>query len=97
MASSIASYVLNVKVVGHLYDREAARQMAASGVVKMAGSDFNCRGADCFKLAFITITAVTVLGAAVSMILVVRTRKFYRHDIYKNFSEEAKVVEKMEE
>ncbi|KAG5557253.1 hypothetical protein RHGRI_007498 [Rhododendron griersonianum] len=62
MARPIASYVLNVKVAGHLYDREAGRQMASSRAVKKARSDLNCSGADCFKLAFIIITAVTFLG-----------------------------------
>ena len=86
-ASPIGAYILNVRVAGHLYDREAQRQMEATGRRRNIGEDLSCLGVECYRKAFLIITAATVFGALVSLILVVRTWKFYKGDIYRKFRE----------
>ncbi|XP_058724069.1 protein NUCLEAR FUSION DEFECTIVE 4-like [Vicia villosa] len=90
IASPIGSYLLSVRVAGYLYDKEARKQMAALGLTRKHGEELNCNGGQCYKLAFIIITAVSLFGALVSLTLVYRTRDFYRGDIYKKFREEGR-------
>ncbi|CAL1372997.1 unnamed protein product [Linum trigynum] len=93
VASPVGSYVLNVRVAGYLYDREALRQMAELGLTRKEGEELTCNGPNCFKLAFLVVAGVTLLGAVVSVVLVVRTWEFYRGDIYKRFREEGSGAE----
>uniref|UniRef100_A0ACD5WVA9 Uncharacterized protein n=1 Tax=Avena sativa TaxID=4498 RepID=A0ACD5WVA9_AVESA len=80
-ASPIGAYVLNVCIAGHMYDAEAARQ---HGGVAAVGNKI-CNGVQCFKNAFLIITGVTLAGVLVSLVLVWRTRSFYKGNIYAQF------------
>ncbi|CAI9097946.1 OLC1v1034472C1 [Oldenlandia corymbosa var. corymbosa] len=92
-ASPVGVYVLNVRIAGYFYDKEALRQMAAKGLVRKAGESLTCIGVDCYKIAFLIIAGATLFGCIVSLILVFRTRGFYRGDIYKKFREQANSVD----
>lgn len=86
-ASPVGSYLLNVRLTGYLYDVEATK-LRNKGLVYTDASgkhELTCIGVQCFKLSFIVITAATFIGALISSVLVWRTRKFYRSDIYARF------------
>jgi len=85
VASPVGSYILNVKITGYLYDKEALKQLGMKGLTRQKGKDLTCLGVQCYKMAFLIITASTLVGCFVSFILVLRTREFYKGDIYEKF------------
>ncbi|KAL2239870.1 protein NUCLEAR FUSION DEFECTIVE 4-like [Sesamum indicum] len=93
LASPLGSYILNVKVTGPLYDREALRELAKKGMTRSSVKQLTCIGARCYRLAFLILASITFFGAISSLILVVRTQEFYRGDIYKKFGDEAEESE----
>ncbi|KAA0051880.1 protein NUCLEAR FUSION DEFECTIVE 4-like [Cucumis melo var. makuwa] len=79
----LGSYILNVDIVGKLYDAEALREGR-----KMTGKGITCTGAHCFGGSFTILAASTLFGALVMLLLAYRTRDYYRWDIYKNYKED---------
>ncbi|KAL6839744.1 hypothetical protein ACP4OV_030432 [Aristida adscensionis] len=65
----VGAYVLNVRVAGRMYDREAARQNAGHGAA--------CKGVRCYKESFVVVAAAAAAAAAVAAVLAWRTRVFY--------------------
>ncbi|CAK9185491.1 unnamed protein product [Ilex paraguariensis] len=94
LASPLGSYILNVRIVGKLYDREALKQLAVNGMNRSMVRELTCIGKQCYRLSFLILAGTNLFGALVSLILVIRTRKYYRTDIYQRFRAEMMANEK---
>lgn len=66
VASPLGSYILSVRVVGYIYDKEAS-----------ARGD-KCTGSHCFMVSFIIMGLTTFFGFLVALGLFFRTRNFYK-------------------
>ncbi|RWR78966.1 protein nuclear fusion defective 4 [Cinnamomum micranthum f. kanehirae] len=104
VASPIGAYAFNVKIAGYLYDKEAIKQSKLVGAVSTHSSrDLTCMGVKCYRSSFLIITGVTLFGSLILMVLAMRTRNFYRSDIYAKFrdasmgEEEMRVARNVEE
>lgn len=93
LGSPLGSYILNVRVTGPLYDREALKELAKKGLDRSAVKELVCMGRHCYRLSFIILASVCCFGAFASLILVIRTREFYNGDIYKKFRDQAQVTQ----
>ncbi|KAG9446848.1 hypothetical protein H6P81_012976 [Aristolochia fimbriata] len=71
LASPIGSYLLSVKVVGYIYDIEAA-----------SAGESTCTGKHCFMLSFLIMASVSVFGFVIALLLFFRTRMFYKQVVF---------------
>ncbi|KAA8550321.1 hypothetical protein F0562_002005 [Nyssa sinensis] len=78
LASPIGSYVMSVRVTGFLYDKEALKELAMKGLDKSSMKELTCTGTHCYRLSFIIVGLVTLFGVLASLVLVMRTREFYK-------------------
>ncbi|CAL5033500.1 unnamed protein product [Urochloa decumbens] len=71
----VGTYLLNVRVAGRMYDKEAARQAGVGNA--MAGKVATCIGVRCFRESFLVIAVATAAAAAMAATLAWRTWEFY--------------------
>ena len=64
IASPVGSYMLSVRVIGYIYDKEAPGN--------------TCFGTHCFMLSFFVMAGVACFGCLVAIALFFRTRRFYQ-------------------
>ncbi|KAL7606235.1 hypothetical protein Lser_V15G18309 [Lactuca serriola] len=79
-ANPVGSYILSVRVLGSIYDKEA----------KGGGS---CNGIHCFRDSFFVFAVVCVFGMFVSLVLFIRTKGFYVVVVNKRAEAEAVELE----
>jgi hypothetical protein len=81
VANPVATYILSVRVVGYIYDKEASR------------SKNTCVGTHCFMLSFLIMASTTLLGSLVALALFFRTRNYYKQVILVRLKHPTMVLE----
>ncbi|ONI08541.1 hypothetical protein PRUPE_5G184300 [Prunus persica] len=69
IGAPVGSYIFSVRVIGHIYDKEASTAWNT------------CTGAHCFRLSFLIMACATFLGSLTALALFFRTISFYSQDI----------------
>ncbi|KAL6566177.1 hypothetical protein OROGR_001792 [Orobanche gracilis] len=69
IASPLGSYLLSIRVIGYIYDKEGS------------GMGGLCSGTRCFMLSFFILASVSFSEVLVSLSLLVRTRGVYAGNI----------------
>ncbi|KAL9243202.1 hypothetical protein vseg_017117 [Gypsophila vaccaria] len=69
IAGPLGSYILSVRVVGYIYDKESS------------GEGNTCIGVHCFMLSFLIMSVVTLLGSLFALALSLRTKNYYERVI----------------
>nr|XP_043611892.1 protein NUCLEAR FUSION DEFECTIVE 4-like [Erigeron canadensis] len=84
----LGSYILNVKITGPMYDKEALKVLKRSGLDRLVATELVCIGKQCYRRSFMVLAGVCCFGALATLVLVARTREFYKGDIYSKFKEQ---------
>ena len=77
-ASPLGSYILSVRVVGYIYDKQADKE------------DNLCFGIDCFMPSFFILAGVALLAFLVGLALFFRTRRFYKQVVLRRLKHYAR-------
>ncbi|KAJ0511085.1 putative major facilitator superfamily, MFS transporter superfamily [Helianthus annuus] len=96
LGGPVGSYILNVRVTGPMYDRQALKVLERSGLDRSSVKELVCIGKECYRWSFMMLGGVCCFGALATLVLVARTREFYNGDIYSKFKEQ-KGVAKIED
>lgn len=73
IANPVGTYILSVRVVGYIYDKNASSSSS--------GSMNTCTGTHCFMLSFLIMASATLFGSVIALILFFRTRNLYNNVI----------------
>ncbi|XP_057466376.1 protein NUCLEAR FUSION DEFECTIVE 4-like isoform X1 [Actinidia eriantha] len=77
IASPVGSYILSVRVVGYIYDKEAS------------GEGNICSGTHCFRFSFFILAGAAILGCLAALILFFLTKKFYQQSVLRRLQNSA--------
>jgi predicted transporter len=73
-SSPLGSYILSVRVVGYIYDKEANKE------------DNSCFGIHCFMSSFLILAGVAFLAFLVGLALYFRTQRFYKQVVIRKLN-----------